>query len=57
MFVFYAIKSVTHPKAKQSSLGATAVLDQRLARGEISAEEYRERRAALDAPPGGRTDG
>jgi len=54
-FAYYAVRSVIHHRGLSSGADATVVLEQRLARGEISSEEYRERRATLDTtPPKGR---
>jgi len=47
LFVYYAMRSRTGPTDAPSAPRATEILDQRFARGEISAEEYGERRETL----------
>jgi len=50
-FAYFAVRSVIHHRGLSSGVDAMVVLEQRLARGEISPEEYRERRATLDTTP------
>lgn len=48
----------THKAARAETESPSGLLDRRFAAGEISADEYRERRAVLagESPPGGRSD-
>lgn len=48
VFAYYAIKGLTDPTAAHGAPKATEILDERYARGEISVEEYRERRESLE---------
>jgi putative membrane protein len=48
VFAYYAMTGVTRRTAARSGPRATELLEQRYARGEISAEEYRERRETLE---------
>jgi uncharacterized membrane protein len=45
---YYAIKGLTRRTAAQSGPRATEILEERYARGEISAEEYRTGRETLE---------
>jgi len=47
VFAYYAIRG--WPTAAQSDPRAAAILEERYARGEISAEEYGERRETIEA--------
>lgn len=47
-FAYYAIKGNTSRTVAQIGPRATEILQERFARGEISAEEYRERRVTLE---------
>lgn len=49
VFAYYAIRARARPKAAQSGPRAAEILEERYARGEISAEQYRERRETLAA--------
>ena len=49
-FAYYALKGFTRSGPARSGGDATAILEQRYARGEISAEEYRDRRRTLETP-------
>lgn len=55
VFAYYAIKGLTRPTSAPSGQRATEILEQRFARGEISAEEYDERRETLEATGADRT--
>jgi len=47
VFAYYAMRSRTGPTDAPGGPRATEILEQRLARGEISAREYDERRETL----------
>jgi putative membrane protein len=47
LVVFWAVRSSETPAWSRQD-GAFRILDERLARGEIDTEEYRERRAVLE---------
>lgn len=49
VLAFYALKGLSSPTTDKSALGAGEILEQRFARGEISAEEYRARRETLES--------
>jgi len=48
-FVFWAVKRITRQGDRPSSMGgeAASILDSRFARGELTAEEYRQARQTL----------
>jgi putative membrane protein len=50
LLIVWGIRSATSAKAQGQSRGGNAfqTLDERLARGEIDADEYKERRALLE---------
>ncbi len=48
VIAFYAVRGMSRRSATQSGPGATEILEARYARGEISSEEFAERREALD---------
>jgi putative membrane protein len=47
-FFFFARRGGCGPRGRWAGAGGRSVLDERFARGEISADEYRERRSVLD---------
>ncbi|MBI4258953.1 MAG: SHOCT domain-containing protein [Actinobacteria bacterium] len=52
LLIVYAIRSPSVDRSRREDQPSTGrrVLDERLARGEISVDEYRERREVLEAP-------
>ena len=50
LLIVWAVRSATTAKAQGQSRGGNAfqILEERLARGEIDADEYKERRAILE---------
>lgn len=58
VYVFYYVfKSRRSSAAEQSSPRATEILEERFARGDISADEYRESRETLQTTGAPRGDG
>ncbi len=48
VLAFYAVRAWARPASARPGTGAARLLDERYARGEISVEEYRERRHTLE---------
>jgi uncharacterized membrane protein len=49
-FIYFAFRAWRSPAAERSEPAGADILKQRLARGEISSEEYHERLASTTAP-------
>jgi putative membrane protein len=50
ILIVWVVRSSVSPRAPEDR-GAFRILDERLAKGEIDADEYRERRAVLEGKP------
>lgn len=49
VFVFFTVMAMSKSRAWQSGPPPSEILEQRYARGEMTAEEYRERRETLES--------
>lgn len=49
VLIYFAVRGATRPESARAGARAAEILEQRLAHGEISTEEYNERRKALES--------